>query len=149
MNFPINFTIVQPQKGFPRRLKACITQIEGRKILSAMGTFRYYHFLRDLFEDLSKFQRIGNLVFMKPGLEDLCISWTVIETMNNNELKESVIDGIENVNRMHMEKYRSKFSLLNSVPFSIGKTTEHNEYAFQIILKIQIQSPVTIPLARL
>lgn len=114
-----------------------------------MGTFNYYHFLRDLFEDLSKFHRIGNLVFMKPGLEDLCISWTVLETMNKNELKESVVDGIENVNRIHLEKYKRKFNLINSVPFSIDKTAKNSEDLFQVTLKIEIPSAVRSTFATL
>lgn len=136
MVFPVTFTIIQPEKGFPRSIKACVSSKESNEVLSNIGTFRYYQFLRDLFEDLSKFHRIGNLSFVKPGLENLCISWTVIETMSKDEVEESVIDGLENLNRTHIQKYKSKYSLSHSVPFRLSYDNVRKEDSFQVILKL-------------
>ena len=139
MILPVKFTIIGPQKGFPRKIQACIPQKKSNLLISELGTFIYYRLLRDLFEDLSKFQRISNLTFCKPGLEDLCVTWNVIESMNSTEIEESIIDGLENLNRTHLNMYQDKYSIENSIPFEVDKNFKSTAELLRVFLKITIK----------
>ena len=126
MLFRIKLNLQPPERGNPRQITASIQYEDADFLKSHLGTFMYYHFLRDFFEDLSRFQREGEISFCKPGIGDLCITWNVSIDESAIEIRKKIRDGLEYASITSKSRYWEKYSMETSVGFfeEEGRTTK-------------------------
>jgi len=119
-------------------------QKRSPKLKSILGPFRYFHFLQDLFEDLSKHQRTGEMSFSKPGLSDLCISWKIDDNVSSDSLFPTLIAGINRINNIRRNSYLRRYSIANV--FRIINTDYELNYSgpFTVIGKAWLENPMML-----
>ena len=113
----IHFTVksLQSFKNDKVQIKACVQGSATTDLLKLhLGTFKYYHFLKDLFEDVSVFHRKSEIAFSQPGISDLCITWNIEKSITDVQLLKAIREGIHNINVTQKEKYQAKYKLNNS-----------------------------------
>ena len=117
MKFKIKLSLQQPENGNPRQVNAALTYNDSDLLKTHLGTFMYYHFLREFFEDVSRFQRIGDIAFCKPGLGDLCITWNVSTDIAIKDIKSAIINGLLFICTSEKQKYWEKYSIDTSLHY--------------------------------
>ena len=134
MIFRIKLNTLYNQNGHPSQINASMYCESADDLKSHLGTFRYYHFLRDFFETFSTPFRRGEIGFCKPGLGDLCISWDLPGAMKVTGIREAIIEGISKVSKTNNGSLWNKYSLSSRFSFDLPSGNELNSYSrwFQV-----------------
>ena len=117
MVFRIRLDVQQSERGNPRHVNATIYYQNADILKSQLGTFMYYHFLRDFFEDISRFHRDGDIAFCKPGIGDLCITWNVSDDESLESIRNKIKEGLEYASVTEKQKYWERYSMSSTMSF--------------------------------
>jgi hypothetical protein len=115
MLFRIRFDLLQPKRGNPMQINASLHYENADFLKTQLGTFMYYHFLREFFEDISRFQRDGDIAFCKPGIGDLCITWNVPNDESHESIRDKIKEGLEYASLTEKQKYWDKYSMATTM----------------------------------
>ena len=121
MLFRIRFDLLQPERGNPMQINASLHYENADFLKTQLGTFMYYHFLRDFFEDISRFHRDGGIAFCKPGIGDLCITWNVSNYESHESIRNKIMEGLEHASVTEKQKYWEKYSMATTMTITKDK----------------------------
>ncbi len=88
-------------------------QKHSNQLLTLMDTVQYFHYLQNVFEDISTYCRKGSLSFCNPGADNLRISWQVNTHITANSIFPALVAGINKLNNVRREIYLSKYAISN------------------------------------
>lgn len=119
------------------QINASVQHNHAGFLQSRLGAIRYYNFLRDFFEDLSEFNRTGNIAFCKPGIGDLCISWNVQSGFGIQDIRLAFKKGIESINTTRAQTYLKNYSIATFLVLDEYTTNELGQGSFTISMDIR------------
>jgi hypothetical protein len=100
----------------------------------------YYHFLRDFFEDISKFHRDGDIAFCKLGIGDLCITCNISCDENQRTIRKKIIEGLEHTSITERQKYWDKYSIGTSLSSVEDGESYWNSNTFNVSIEAKFNS---------
>lgn len=100
------------QSNSDLKVQACLrTSSTNDTIEDTFGSFKYYLFIKEFFEDISFFQRVGDVSIAKHDPDEVCVFWHVNSFSNGDTFRSEIANGVRVFQEELQHKYASQFEI--------------------------------------